>query len=157
MRDETAHPRLRLVVVAIPFGQDDCGERLRRGGRVLILIEVFVVGAPAAVAAIICAQTRAHSLVSLLLRRRIDGRIDGEAAEGDARRVLVFDVLPDLFNRILEPSVRCGRRRIVSRVSELDRFNFRGVRFRLRDEAVVGHQLQDKIAPLLGEFQADCR
>src|SRR2546423_1942674 len=135
--DEVAH----VIIVAVPV-------------RVLVSIKlllrdcvsavgvlrsyVLIVRMPARVRAVVATQSFAHDFDCALLRVNVDSRIDRESALRNARRVTVFKILSYLFNRIIEWR-RTSLHWIESSVRELNRFRFRSVRIRLRDETVLSH------------------
>jgi hypothetical protein len=63
--------------------------------------DVLIIGTPPAADSIEDSQPLADDLRRDLLRLDVDRRIDLEAALGDACRVFFFEVLADLFNRII--------------------------------------------------------
>src|SRR6185369_82608 len=128
------------VLVVVEFLRCGWSFAVVHGGRRILKKQ-----APAAVRAVVLSETGAYDFVSFLLRFDVDGRVNGETALSYARRVLVFELLANEFNRIIKRR-RLVLRLVVSGVGELNRLRLSGVSFGLAGETVFRHQIEHEIA-----------
>ena len=139
----------RNIFVAVPIRIFVTSEFLwRRHAAVGRGGNCFVRRAPAAVRLVIATQPGAHNFVSLLLRRDVDGGVNRQTSLRDARGVLVFQILTNVLDRIIERRRERLRRLVISRVGQHDRFRFRRINFRLGSKSSPGHQVEHQIAAL---------
>ena len=112
----------------------------------------MIIGAPRT-AAVVRAEAFADRAGRYLLRLDIDRRVNLEAALRDACRIFFFEILADLFDRII-PGGRFGLRLIVGRIGEFDVLGLgRGnIGRRVAVGEILGHLVEHDVAAHLGLF-----
>ncbi len=103
---------------------------------------------PTGVRLVVPAQACAHDLVSFLLRRHVDARVNRKSGLRHARRVLIFQILADIFDRIIKLRRQRLRRLVIGRVSKLNWFRLGCVDLSLRREACFGNLIEHQVATL---------
>ncbi len=145
-----------VIFVTVPIGvfigvKDLCNVLfIRQWLSVRINKHVLVIRTPLA-SAVIGPKFFSDRFGRYLLRFYVDGRVNLQPALCNARRIFVFEVLPDLFDRII-PRRRFRKRLVICRVGKFDRFGFRGLSLIIRNIPVFCHLIEHDIAASLGLF-----